>query len=183
MTRTYEEYRETALLPFIEQLKTRYYAATDEVCANARKQTDKIRRLKPADSPLQYVLHCERVLSETETYIRNRQAVYIPYVYKLSEKVADDHNCSMCSGNCKLEHDSHVLELNATNDMMRKVLNNLKMSSLPLYSETLYPDEFRVLRTHMTLLENHLTELVFLENNYLIPKIREAQKSINAVSK
>lgn len=180
---THEYFRETGLVPFADQLKSKYYAAAEEINNKARRQTEKIKRLEMAEAPLQYVSLCERVLTETDSYIRNRQSVYLPYVLKLSDKVADDHNCANCTGNCKLEHDSHVMELNATNDLIRQVLSKLKMASLPLYSETTFPDEFRVLRAHMTLLENHLTELVFLENNYLIPKIREAQKSINALNK
>lgn len=180
---TYEDFREKELVPFAEELKSKYYAAAQDLSAKARKQIEKINRLESSEAPLQYVMLCERVLNETDQYINNRQSVYIPYVLKLSDKVAEDHNCANCSGNCKIEHDSHVLELNATNDLIRQVLSKLKMASLPLYSETTFPDEFRVLRAHMTLLENHITELVFLENTYLIPKIREAQKSINALSK
>jgi hypothetical protein len=57
------------------------------------------------------------------------------------------------------------------------------MASLPLYTETIYPDAYRVLRNQMALIENSLTELFFLEENYLIPKVAEAQKIINASSK
>jgi hypothetical protein len=35
----------------------------------------------------------------------------------------------------------------------------------------------------MALIENSLTELFFLEEKYLIPKVSEAQKIINASSK
>ncbi|MCF8449400.1 MAG: hypothetical protein K9G49_05950 [Taibaiella sp.] len=74
----------------------------------------------------------------------------------------------------------HILDLNATNEEMSKVLSKLQMATLPLYSETMFPDEYRLLRSNMTMLETNLTELFFLENNYLIPKIAEAQKTINA---
>lgn len=180
---THEEYRETALTPFAGHLKNTYYSSVAELCEKVTRQIDKIKQLEPAESPLQYVLLCEQVLAEARTYISNRQLVYLPYVEKLSEKEATQHNCAQCSGNCKLEHDAHVMELNATNDLIRKTLDRLKMTTLPLYSETIYPDEFRILRTQMTLLDNHLSELVFLESNYLIPKIRVAQKNINALSK
>jgi hypothetical protein len=36
-----------------------------------------------------------------------------------------------------------------------------------------------VLRNQMALLENSLTELYFVEEAYLIPKVTEAQKNIN----
>lgn len=54
------------------------------------------------------------------------------------------------------------------------------MVALPLYSETMYPDVYRLLRNHMALIENTLTELFSIEETRLIPKIIESQKKINA---
>jgi hypothetical protein len=63
---------------------------------------------------------------------------------------------------------------------MRSILNRLQVVALPLYSDTAFPDAYRVLRNQMALIENGLTELFFLEENYLLPKVVDAQKRINA---
>ncbi|MCW3123840.1 MAG: hypothetical protein JWQ38_3332 [Flavipsychrobacter sp.] len=180
VTKAYEEYRNIALKPIIEKLQSEHYDSIAMLCTTLKKQCNKMRELEKSESPLQYVVLCENVIAEVEQHVTNRRSVYIPYVHTLSDKVKDNHNCSNCTGTCKINHDMHIMDLNATNDTMAKVLHRLQMATLPLYSDTLYPDEYRVLRSGMTLLETSLTELFFLENNYLIPKIAEAQKNINA---
>ena len=175
-----DKYGEKALLPFVEKLLEDYYNTIEEQCLQAKKQAEKVNALE-ADSPAsQYTMLCENIISETLQYISSRKEKYIPYIFELSEKVNTQHNCAGCSGSCKLNHEIQLLELKASNDMMKSMVNRLQLASLPLYTETIYPDEYRLLRNHMALIETNLTELFFLENNYLIPKIAEAQKDINA---
>lgn len=176
----YAAYLDATLETFAEKLQTDYYSAIGALCEQVKKQAVKIKKIEKSESSLQYVLSCENIVSEIERHINGRKDIYIPYVHTLSEKVKHNHNCSNCSGSCKINHDVHILELNVTNDEMKKVVARLQMITLPLYSESLFPDEYRVLRSNMTLLETNLSELFFLENTYLIPKIAEAQKSINA---
>lgn len=178
--KAYEEYMSIALKPFTEKLQQVHYNSIETLCQNSRKQCNKIKNAEKSDAPLQYVSLCESVISEIEQHITNRKLIYIPYAQQLSEKVTDNHDCSSCSGGCKINHSMHIADLNASNEEMTKVLARLQMATLPLYSETLYPDEYRVLRSNMTLLETGLTELFFLESSYLIPKIADAQKNINA---
>ena len=182
-SKIYDEYKNTALKPFAEKLQSEYYDSIETLCVTSKKQCDKIERIERSESPVQYAVLCRNIISEIEKHIKNRKDIYIPYVHSLSEKVQDNHNCSNCSGTCKVNHDMHIFELNATNEEMNKMLPRLQITNLPLYSETMFPDEYRVLRSNMTLLETNLSELFFLENNYLIPKIVEAQKNINAGNK
>ena len=176
----YEEYNNITLKPFVEKLEAEYYRSIEMSCIASKAQCEKIKKIEISDSPIQYVALCETVISEIEKHIKDRKEVYIPYVNKLSRKVEDKHDCSNCSGSCKINHNMHILDLNATNEEMTKVLSILQMAVLPLYSDTLFPDEYRLLRSNMTMLETNLTELFFLENGYLIPKIAEAQNNINA---
>ncbi len=176
----YEEYKNIALKPFAEKLQSEYYNAIELSCATSKRQCEKIKSIEISESPLQYAVLCENVIAEIERHVNNRKHIYMPYVHTLTEKVKDSHDCTNCSGSCKINHNMHILDLNATNEEMTKVLSRLQLATLPLYSETMYPDAYRVLRSNMTMLETNLTELFFLENNYLIPKIAEAQKNINA---
>lgn len=183
LTSKYNEYFTILLKPFTEIVQVEYYDAIDGLCAKTRAQAEKIRKLEKQGEHLQYIMQCENIISEIEKYIKTRKSIYVPYVHELSEKVSDNHNCSTCSGKCSVSHDMHVVELNATNEEMKRVLSKLQVSTFPLYSETFFPEEYRLLRSSMTLLETAITELVFVENNFLIPKIVEAQKQINADSK
>lgn len=182
MITDYEEYRNIALKPFAEKLQSEYYESIEALCANTKKQCNKMKNLEKSSSSLQYVVSCEQIISEIEEHIKNRKTIYIPYIHTLVEKVNDNHNCSTCTGKCKINHDMHIMDLTASNQSMSRVLHKLQMVMLPLYSDTMFPDEYRVLRSNMTLLETSLTELFFVENNYLIPKIADAQKNINASS-
>ncbi len=182
MTKHNEKYEDKALQPFVEQLIEDHYNSIALLCADTRKQTERVRSLETQQVTSQYTLLCDNIIAETERYIDMRKGKYIPYILKLTEKVVDKHDCSGCTGNCKLDHDIQLFEIKASNQMMQNMLNKLQMASLPLHSDTIYPEEYRLLRYKMAVIETNLTELFFLENNYLIPKIVEAQKSINAGS-
>jgi hypothetical protein len=179
-TKIYQDYQHITLQPFAEKLQADYYEAIEKSCAYIKLQCEKIRNIEKSASPLQYVALCEKILTQIEKHAQGRNRVYVPYVHQLTKKVAENHDCSGCSGACKVNHNMHIMDLNATNEEIAKVLNMLQIATLPLHAETLYPEEYRVLRSNMTLIETNLTELFFLENNYLIPKIAEAQKNINA---
>jgi hypothetical protein len=181
-TRHFDKYSETALMPFVEKLMDDYYDNIERLCDTAQKQADKVAKLEMNRSGSQYTTLCHDIIQEAGQHIQNRKDKYIPYIHQLSDKVVTQHDCSFCSGGCKMNHISQPLELKASNETMRKMVNRLQMVSLPLYAETIYPDEYRILRNQMALLENNLTELFFLENTYLIPKILEAQKNINVAS-
>jgi len=179
----YEGFSGVELKTFAQRLQSEHYGSIEVLCADTMKQATKIRDLEQSEASVQYVSQCEKIILDIEKHVRDRQSIYLPYVHSLSEKVRDSHNCANCSGNCKVNHDMQVMELSATNEEMKKVMSRLQMISLPLYSETFFPDEYRRLRSNMTLLETGIAELFFLESNYLIPKISDAQKSINAGSK
>jgi len=182
-TKKYIGYGEATLKPFTEKLQLDYYDSIENFCKAAYRQAQKIKSMEKSESQLQYVVQCEDVIAEVEKHIKSRKETFIPYIHELSEKVKDAHDCSNCSGGCKVNHDMYVLELNVTNDGIKRALSKLQMITLPLYSEANFPDQYRLLRSNMALLETSLTELFFLENNYLVPKIQDAQKSINAGGK
>ncbi len=106
----------------------------------------------------------------------------MPYVRSLFEKAEEGHDCRNCtgSGSCTMQHDMQVAELKLAHIQLKDILNRLQIVALPLYSDTIYPDVYWVLRNNMALLENCLGVLFVLEETYLIPKVAEAQKNIHA---
>ena len=175
-----DKYSGSSLQAFAEKLVGEHYTTLTNLCMQARAQAEKVTRLENGENTSPYTMLCGNIIGETEKYIGLRNEKYVPYILTLSSKADANHDCSTCSGGCKLTHDVYLPELKVSNDMMQHMLNKLQIASLPLYSDTLYPDEYRLLRNHMALIENSLTEIFFLENNYLIPKVMDAQKSINA---
>jgi hypothetical protein len=73
-----------------------------------------------------------------------------------------------------------LIEIGDSHVQVKETLYRLQMAVLPLYSETIYPDDYRILRNQVALLENSLAQMLFLESTYLVPKIADAQKNINA---
>lgn len=180
LTGKYAGYAEDALKPFTEKLLSEYYNSIETLCNNATKQAEKVNILEPEATTADYALLCRDMIKEIRQHIESRKQSFVPYIHQLVEKAAANHNCTTCSGNCRLNHDMQIAELNATNESAKKILHKLQLATLPLYSHTIFPDEYRILRNRMALIEMNMTELFFLENTYLVPKIIAAQKMINA---
>jgi hypothetical protein len=176
------QYKNTDLVTLIHNLEQHYYNVIESLCITAQKQAMRLQELETHQSTSQYVSLCKRLIEDIQKYIVSRKSNVIPYIIKLTEKQKDNHDCANCEGGCKLQHDVNLAELKDSHKRIKDTLNRLQMAALPLYSETIYPDVYRVLRNQMALLENSLTELFFIEDAYLIPKVIEAQNIIHAGS-
>lgn len=174
---------ESDLLDFAKKLKEDSYDKIEKLCTSILSQVLVLEARENAQRTSQYLLTCRDIANRIEGYIMTRKDRYLPYLEELSEKVRDQHNCSECSGGCKINHDMQVMELKASAATIKSILGTLQTAVLPLYSDTVYPDSYRVLRNQMALLEDSMAELFLLEENYLMPKVIQAQKAINAGNK
>lgn len=172
-----------ALAQIVERLSSNSYNNLEELCQKATLLADRLEKQEIQSQVTQYTSFCISVLREVQTFVDDRKNRFVPYINSLSDKVENNHDCSSCSGGCKFNHDVHLLELAATAKQMKELLNRLQMATLPLYIDAIYPDSYRLLRGFMSLLETNLSELLFLENTHLIPKVKEAQTKINVGSK
>lgn len=175
------QYQVLTLPQLLDQLSEEWYDVILASCAKTRLHQNNLLKLE-ASEPSQYLEQCDSLLHETEQYINSRKERFTPYINSLAEKASTNHNCANCTGNCKLNHDLQLWELRNSNRGIKEILNGLQMLSLPLHSDTMYPDAYRVLRNHVSLLESDLAKLFFIEESFLIPKVIEAQKLINAGS-
>ncbi len=182
MSNVYYKYSEATLPEVIEQLSKGSYSDLAALCDKSLEHAERLTDMEIQQSASQYILLSKELIRAVRRFITGRIDKYTPYIQSLSEKVATNHDCTGCKGGCKISHDMHVMELQGSLSEIKKILDRLQIVALPLYSETMYPEEYRILRNHMALIESGLTELFLLESNYLIPKVIEAQKSINAGS-
>jgi hypothetical protein len=170
------------LAALAEQLNAEYYQVIDNLCRSTKKQASRLRELETQQSTSQYVGVCESLCADILLFLENRKENLLPYAQKLSERQATGHDCRSCTGvGCNLQHDVQLIDLKQSHSQVKSFLHRLQMSSLPLYSESIYPDAYRVLRNQMAIVENGLAELYFLEEAYLIPKVIEAQKGIHVI--
>ena len=183
MTRIlHEQYSKINLRELVNRFGIECYDPLDRLCDTAGKQAQKLEGLESQQTTSQYTTLCSKLIIEIMDCLKARQGTYMPYIETLAEKAKASHDCKNCSGSCKMNHDIQLIELKASHNNIKSILYRLQMVSLPLYSETIYPDAYRILRNQMALIESGLTELLFLEEHYLIPKVIEAQNIINAGS-
>jgi hypothetical protein len=169
-----------SLLPLIERIDKSYYDVIINLCNTAMKHALRLQELELHNVTSQYVSQCIRLIDEIKHYITIKKEHFVPYVQSLFEKQAAGHDCSSCQGGCTMRHEMQLSELRQSHVQLKDVISRVQMVSLPLYSETIYPDVYRLLRNHMALLENTLTELFSIEETRLLAKIVEAQKKINS---
>ncbi len=168
------------LLSLADMLDKDYYDVIISLCQGAINSANKLRDLEDRHPTSQYIILCNNLISEILTCIEKRKEYFIPYIHELHEKNKTSHDCGNCSGKCNMLHELKLVELKESDTRVKDILSHLQMMSLPLHAETIYPDNYRLLRNQMILLENTLSDLLYLEETYLVPKISEAQKSINA---
>ncbi len=178
----FSQYQNADLITLIDALELDNYNVLASLCAAAQKQSAKLSDLEALPATSQYIALCNRLIGEIHQFIDLRRNSLIPYLKQLSEKETGNHDCRSCSGFCHMQHDTQLRELQESHSRIKNILHKLSMVGLPLYSDTIYPDAYRILRSQMALLENSLTELFFIEDAYLIPKVTEAQKKIYAHS-
>ena len=179
-TAKYAGYAEEALKPFTEKLCNEYYNSIEILSNNAKRQAERVTTLESETTASEYAQLCCAIIDDLKKHLNERKEKFIPYIHQLTEKAAANHDCTACTGSCKLRHDLQVMELKESNEAAKKVLHRLQLATLPLYSQTRVPDEYRILRNRMAIIEMNMTELFFLERSYLIPKVIDAQKTINA---
>ena len=171
------------LQPIVSKLEQKHYPAINSLCDTIVKQANRVRELEVNQSASQYVTSCIKVAAEIQLYIKTRVEHLVPYLYSLSEKYNTGHDCSGCSGGaCSLQHEMQYVEMKQAHDHLKDILSSLSVVSLPLYSETIYPGVYRVLRNYMAITESNLTELFSYEESQLIPGVAEAQQHINVRS-
>jgi hypothetical protein len=176
----FTEFNNASLQTLAARLDSEYYDAIETLCEGAMGRANKLSELEVKQSASQYITLCNKLITEIRQYIGARKEYFLPYISELSAKDEANHNCTQCSGKCNMGHELKLAELKESHLKIKDILYRLQMASLPLYSETTYPDIYRILRNQMVLLENALTETFFIEESYLIPKVAQAQNKINA---
>jgi hypothetical protein len=177
------QYAKLSLEELTEKLAAEYYESIERLCADVYEQVEKIKALDPARMNYAYLKQCYTVIDGIKQSLTERRERIIPYLMSLTEKVATGHNCGNCSNGCKVSHDMHLMDVSAAAKKLKNIQADLQLLSLPLYVDTHFPDQYRVLRNMLALVESDCIELFFMEENYLIPKVIEAQKAINVSGK
>ncbi len=159
-------------------LDAEYYDMMHRLCGNAEGYIEHLDAATDVDTQA-YNSYFKNFRDHLLKFVETRKAVFLPYIDELYNKSATGHNCATCSGRCEVQHGIKILELNSSVEQLRNVAAGLK-TSLPSLNNTAFKGELKILHNEIELLHNIINELLYLESEVLIPKIKEAQNSIHA---
>lgn len=168
-----------SLRELMEDIHTGYYKTISALCNNILALSIEIKGFGlPYDNG--YAALSERIVAETANYIDLRTTVFLPYINMLAQKDADGHNCSACSGRCELQHSENLIDFSMQLQQFKDKINDLVKASSKIYKRDEHYS-LKPLHNKITLLYNIITELLYIEEDALLPKIAGAQRNIYAV--
>lgn len=179
MTTTPYVQKDISLAQLSNLLKKKYYEVIALQCKHAGDYAALIEENSPSLEQLFYARRTVSWINEIKEYLSHRNEIIIPYLNELSQKETDGHNCEMCSGRCDMQHKSKEAEINYT-------LQNAKDSyatyqaDIAVMMQKPHPHEFRAFPNMMNDMQQCIEEVFYLESGVMLPKIKEAQISINA---
>jgi hypothetical protein len=177
----FSQYHKEDLKGLAERLKTDYYDQIAEACRDIDQSAGIVK--KTADrsgEQMLYVSLCSKLTEELREGIHIYQVEIVPYILDLCEKRENKHDCSLCNGGCKSGHSIKLATIKATHQKIKEIIYRINQLD---QSEGLHSckdeDNCTALRNKVLLLDSTITELFYLEEAILIPKIQEAQSNIN----
>ncbi|MDR3679963.1 MAG: hypothetical protein P4L41_08350 [Flavipsychrobacter sp.] len=172
-------YRDMPIAELTDRLNDDYYNPIEVLARHVHLYCDHLRTLLPAAS-LPYIMLCDEFTVACRKYINYRREVFMPYLSELTEKDLSGHDCQNCSGSCDVQHNMKLVEFTVSiKDIDKTLEKTLKMQ---LHKDAEHVKEFKLLHYKIVFLESIMEEIMCVEEEVLIPKIKEAQKNIHAVS-
>ena len=169
-----------SLKDLVEKIRIDYYNPISVLCKDSGRLITEIRSSEISyDS--RYMAISEMIIKETINYIDLRTTVFIPYINALAQKDVEGHNCSSCSGTCELQHSTKLIDFSTQLQQFKEKINDLIKASSKIYKRD-ENDSLKTLHNKITLLHNIVTELLYVEEDALLPRIKGAQKNIYAAA-
>lgn len=168
------------LRDLIEEIHTGYYETINLLCNNISRLIKDINAggIRPENTA--YISAAKTIVAEAEKYIAQRMLIFIPYINALVQKDMDGHNCSTCSGICELQHREQLISFSEQQQRFKEHMTGLTKVSSKIYKRD-EPENLKALHNKMTLLHNMVAELLYMEEDALLPKIVASQKNIYAL--
>lgn len=176
----FSKYRNCSLDELADRLNKDYYEAIHDLCLSVYELASRLVDESHHPSTVLYSNRTIKLTQEVNNLMLTRKNEILPYMLELHTKKAEGHNCGNCSGICHVGHTERLVDLRESHKTIKELLNQLETEALPLYDDIVYPSSYKILRNEMTVMDSMLTEIFYIEESHLIPKVFEAQKAINA---
>jgi hypothetical protein len=167
------------LRELIEKLCEDYYEVVDILCTKAYLHVVELQQKETHESILLYTELCKKIIKSISEISGSRREVLAPYLKDLYVKEIEGHNCQECAGGCTVKHKTNLLLIQDSHLKIKKLLDQLRNGLSP-GPQVLFPLAYRVFSNELTLIDSMLTELLYLEEIALLPKVKEAQSKIHA---
>ncbi len=175
----FSQYHKDAPGVLAVRLQKNYYNLIDCLC-------DCVDRLTQNDDTNEesslYNSLCRHLVSGIREQIQYRQIILIPYLHELEEKQQSGHNCLNCPGKCQTNHAGQLHHLKAAHQHIKEILYRIQQITTPAQQDQYTNPASRTLANEVAQLDTTLTELFYIEEAILIPKIMELQSRINAAT-
>ena len=170
-----------ALQSLMAYLEKEYYAPIGQMCGRIVACTTEIHQpdVHPS-APLIYASQSKKLAEQVGRYIRLRRRSLLPYLNELAEKEDNGHDCRNCATSCTIRHSTQLADIQDAHRQIRETMDQLRSITPPAPDELRHQYGEAMLRKEIAVLDEQLSELLYLEETALIPKITEAQKSIHA---
>lgn len=153
-----------------------YYSIMKTVCVHT---TNEIALLKDklGISIESWASLSEVWMGNLSKYLELRIDVLVPYLLELNNKETTGHNCSECSGKCDMQHAARLAELDFSNVQITQLYSTY-LDDAMLFRDEVLTSQADLAHAAIDFLNSYLFRLIDLERSVLIPRVRDAQKTI-----
>jgi hypothetical protein len=175
----FTKYKSNTIHELVDLFYKDYYTIMEERSKNLSDNIDSLANSGLGDEVLRYLGRCGILAGEIKNHLEYRMDTLLPYMRDLGRKNAEGHNCATCSGGCHVGHSAKIAELSLSHESIKNTLEGLRGLE-PVATEDITGTEIGSIQDEIQFMENTLAELYYLEQEVLVPKLREAQRRINA---
>jgi hypothetical protein len=133
------------------------------------------------DYPAEYQDEVYALMDKLKDFVSFSRSTVI-YTQELHRKNISGHDCRTCSGACNIDHSIKLTELQKYATVIKRLVLQVHELSAGIPLEIKNRPSYVKHKYGVLLLDKTLCELFFLEEVFLVPALRRAQKNIYARS-
>jgi hypothetical protein len=138
-----------------------------------------IEKMALVPYPDSYKKIVDVLVNKLKTFLSFKEELVL-YSKQLHQKMVKGHDCRACSGDCSIDHSIRIAELYDHTRDIRQLLLEVHDFAITASSDIISRDSILKHKYGILLLEKTLCELFFLEEVFLVPAMKKAQKEIYA---
>jgi hypothetical protein len=178
----FSTYQKEDLLELVGRIDRDYYEVIDELCRHAAIHASEAENIQNNQSTILFLDLCKKLIEEINQQVKMRRETFIPYVHQLLKKASTNHTSFEYDYSQSIEQNKKLKLVIDSHETIKELLFRIQQLAKPLYLETIQSISYKILRNEMMIIDTALSELFYIEEVILIPKINEVQHQFNANS-